>query len=54
LGNKINYQVYGQTGNQVGEKVITTKDGGFVIVGTNNIAGNSVLSLVKVKKDGGF
>ena len=53
-GNKLNSQIYGVTGNQVGEKVIATKDGGFLIVGTNSTLGVSEMALVKTKKDGGL
>jgi hypothetical protein len=51
-GNSLWNQTFGDTGNQTGEAVFVTSDGGAVIVGSNEINDNSMVMLLKVKKDG--
>ena len=53
-GTQISYVKFGNFGNQTAEKIVNTADNGFVIVGTNTIKGNSVLSLIKVNNSGGL
>jgi hypothetical protein len=54
ITDKTNYS-FGGTGNQRGESIIKTKNGGFVIVGTNEFSvNNSVIGLFNLKPNGGF
>ncbi|HDR67626.1 MAG TPA: hypothetical protein ENN61_01100 [Bacteroidaceae bacterium] len=43
---------FGETGSQVGSKIIVTDDGGLLFVGTNAYEGNSMISLVKTNEEG--
>jgi hypothetical protein len=52
MGNKIFSKNYGLSGLLRGENIIQTKDGGFVLVGTNTIGGYSTITLIKVMSDG--
>ena len=54
IGTQLSYVKFGSFGNQSSEKIVNTRDNGFVIVGTNTYKGNSVLSLIKVKNGGGL
>ena len=51
-GNQLSNGLFGNFGNQSAAKIVNTSDNGFILVGTNFLKGNSVLSLIKVKNSG--
>ena len=51
-GNQLSNGLFGNFGNQSAAKIVNTSDNGFILVGTNFLKGNSVLSLIKVKNGG--
>jgi hypothetical protein len=53
-GNELFSKFYGQSGLQHAENFEQTTDNGFVMIGTNNMDGNSMITLIKVKPDGGL
>ena len=51
-GNQLFYKTYGGTGRQRGEAVDFTQDGGYIITGSNELGGNSMITLIKTKAGG--
>jgi hypothetical protein len=47
-------KTYKGDGNQTSSKIIKTSEGGYAIIGNNEYSGYSVISLMKIKVDGGF
>ena len=45
------FKSYGGTGNDIGENVISTKDGGFCVVGATESFGNGLMDLYLFKTD---
>ncbi len=45
------FKSYGGTGNDIGENVISTKDGGFCIIGATESFGNGLTDLYVIKTD---
>jgi len=43
---------FGASGDQTGKDIKLTRDGGFVILGTNNSGGSSIISLLKTSATG--
>lgn len=43
---------FGETGNQTGNGIAATPDGGVIITGGNSYEGNSMITLVKTKENG--
>lgn len=43
---------FGETGNQTGNGIAATPDGGVIITGGNNYEGNSMITLIKTKESG--
>jgi len=44
--------VYGELGNQIGNGMDKTADGGLILIGTNTLEGNSLISLIKTNAKG--
>jgi len=52
-GTQKTFITYGETGNQTGQKIISTMDGGFLIVGTNFYSNSSsLITLLKISGNG--
>ena len=47
-------QQFGELGNQSGSRIDRTPDGGLILTGTNTLEGNSLISLIKTKANGGL
>ena len=45
------FKSYGGTGNDIGENVISTKDGGFCMIGATESFGNVLTDLYVIKTD---
>jgi hypothetical protein len=43
---------FGASGDQTGKDIKLTNDGGFVILGTNQFGGSSIISLMKTSATG--
>jgi hypothetical protein len=52
IGNILFSRDYGQSGLLHGENILQTKDGGFILIGTNTIEGYSSITLIKVMSNG--
>lgn len=46
--------IFGQAGDQTGKALDNTYDGGLIMTGSNNVGGNSVISLIKTNAAGGL
>jgi hypothetical protein len=51
-GNEIFFKTFGGTGHQRGAAIDITADGGFVITGSNETGGNSMITLIKTTPSG--
>ena len=51
-GNQLFFETYGGSGRQRAESVDLTHDGGYVITGSNELGGNSMITLIKTKAGG--
>lgn len=47
-------ETYGALGNQTGNALDKTPDGGLILVGNNTLEGNSLISLIKTNAQGGL
>ncbi len=47
-------EIFGQLGSQSGNAIKRTLDGGLILVGSNGLEGNSVISLIKTNAQGKF
>jgi hypothetical protein len=51
-GNQLFLRTFGGSGHQRAEALDLTIDGGYVITGSNELAGNSMITLIKTTSDG--
>jgi hypothetical protein len=51
-GNQLFLRTFGGSGHQRAEAIDLTLDGGYVITGSNELGGNSMITLIKTKSDG--
>lgn len=51
-GNKLFYKTYGGIGDDRGYSILQTKDEGFVITGSTEFEGNTMICLIKTNKNG--
>lgn len=51
-GNKLFYKTYGGIGDDRGYSILETKDEGFVITGSTEYEGNTMICLIKTNKNG--
>ena len=51
-GNQLYLRTYGGQGHQRAEALDLTNDGGYVIIGSNELGGNSMITLIKTTIDG--
>ncbi len=51
-GNEIFTKTFGGTGNETGEHLEITNDGGFIIIGSSKYEGNSMICLIKTDSEG--
>ena len=52
MGNEIFFQTYGGSGRQRAESVDIAHDGGYIITGTNETGGTSMITLIKTDPEG--
>ncbi len=52
LGNQIFFRTFGGSGFQRAKAVDLASDGGYIITGSNESGGNSMLTLIKTDADG--
>lgn len=53
-GKEIGTSTYGETGDQIVNRILKTSDEGFIITGANSYSNVSVLTLIKLKSNGGL
>ncbi|NOZ46562.1 MAG: hypothetical protein GXO79_07235 [Chlorobi bacterium] len=51
-GNKTDTKYFGGPGDESGNKIEITSDGGYIIVGSSNVEGNSMIMLIKTDNKG--